>query len=345
MAAVALQLLTDVVALSEPRNGKGAVGRSRISAYHGAAAAADLAAQVFQLEAAAGDPGPGHAVLLVDHQGRQGDVGDSDGLIFAALDIDLRNRVLRELVAGGRLGLFDGQPAVLDALQDDLARLIRLEGAQVPLLPGLRLVAGPGDVELGVLDGVMGDGVFLLDGDGGPLVVFKIHIPVPVRVKRDQLRVGIREVGRRHRLFRDLVHAGQQVLHRGGAVRPGGHFGHAMAVLPLDQKHRAGDWRAGVGVALVDGQVGTLVILQADGGVLAWEQLHMVLRGVQDMVRHGGHLLQGVHPRLQALPADRAIRPGGAVQVPGAILNFGQPVGDAAQGCTVRALLMQIQGG
>ena len=200
-------------------------------------------------------------------------------------------------------------------------------------------------MELGVLDGVMGDGVFLLDGDGGPLVVFKIHIPVPVRVKRDQLRVGIREVGRRHRLFRDLVHAGQQVLHRGGAVRPGGHFGHAMAVLPLDQKHRAGDWRAGVGVALVDGQVGTLVILQADGGVLAWEQLHMVLRGVQDMVRHGGHLLQGVHPRLQALPADRAIRPGGAVQVPGAILNFGQPVGDAAQGCTVRALLMQMETG
>ena len=69
MAAVALQLLTDVVALSEPRNGKGAVGRSRISAYHGAAAAADLAAQVFQLEAAAGDSRPGHAVLLVDHQG------------------------------------------------------------------------------------------------------------------------------------------------------------------------------------------------------------------------------------------------------------------------------------
>lgn len=126
VAAVALQFLADVVALSEPGDGEGAVGRGRVSADHGAAAAADLAAQVLQLEAAAGDPGPGHAVLLVDHQGGQGDVGDGDGLVFAALDVDLRDRIVRELVAGGRLGLFDGQPAILDALQDDLARLIRL---------------------------------------------------------------------------------------------------------------------------------------------------------------------------------------------------------------------------
>ena len=95
-----------------------------------------------------------------------------------------------------------------------------------------------------------------------------------------------------------------------------------MAVCPLDQEHRAGDRRAGVCVALMDGQVGALVILQADGGIPAGEQLHMVLRGVQDMVRYGGHLLQGVHSGLQALPADRAVRPGGAVQIPGAIFNF-----------------------
>ena len=113
-----------------------------------------------------------------------------------------------------------------------------------------------------------------------------------------------------------------------------------MPVRPLDQEHRAGDRCAGVGVALVDGQVGALVILQADGGVLAGEQLHMVLRGVQDVVRYGGHLLQGVHPRLQALPADRAVRPSGAVQIPGAVLDLRQPVGDAAQGRAVCALLV-----
>ena len=134
---------------------------------------------------------------------------------------------------------------------------------------------------------------------------------------------GVREVGGRHRFFRNFVDTGQQVLHRGRAVRSGCHFCHTMAVCPLDQEHCTGDRRAGVCVALVDGQVGALVILQADGGVPAGEQLHMVLRGVQDMVRYGGHLLQGVHPRLQALPADRAVRPGGAVQIPGAVLDPG----------------------
>ena len=95
-----------------------------------------------------------------------------------------------------------------------------------------------------------------------------------------------------------------------------------MAVRPLDQKHRAGDGAPVSGVALVNGQIGALVILQADGGVLAGEQLHMVLRGVQDVVRHCGHLLQGVDARLQALPADRAVRPGGAVQIAGAVLDL-----------------------
>ena len=68
------------------------------------------------------------SILLVNHQCRQGRVGNGYSLVFAALDVDLCNRVIRELVAGGWLGLFDGQPAVLDALQDDLTRLVCLEG-------------------------------------------------------------------------------------------------------------------------------------------------------------------------------------------------------------------------
>ena len=185
VAAVALQLLADVVALFEPGDGEGAVGRSRVRTDHSAAAAADLATQVFQLEAAAGDPSSSHAILLVNHQCRQGRVWNGYSLVFAALDVDLCNRVIRKLVAGGWLGLFDGQPAVLDALQDDLTRLVCLEGPQVPLFPSFRLIAGPCDVKLGVLDGVMGDGAFFLDGDGGPLVVFKIHIPVPIGIEGD----------------------------------------------------------------------------------------------------------------------------------------------------------------
>ena len=161
------------------------------------------------METAAGNSGPRHTVLLVDHQGRQGRVGYGDGLVLAALDIDLRNRVIRKLVAGGWLGLFDGQPAVLDALQDDLACFIRLEGPQVPQLSGVRFVAGPGDMELGILDRVMGDGIFFLYGDGGPLVVFKIYGMVLVGVEGDKLGLRVHQVRGRHRFFGNFVHAGQ----------------------------------------------------------------------------------------------------------------------------------------
>ena len=209
MAAVTLQLLADVVALFEPRDGEGAVGGGHIGPHYRSTGAADLAAQVFQLETAAGNSGPRHTVLLVDHQGRQGRVGYGDGLVLAALDIDLRNRVLRGLIARGGLGLLDFQPAVLDALQDDLACFIRLEGPQVPQLSGVRFVAGPGDMELGILDRVMGDGIFFLYGDGGPLVVFKIYGMVLVGVEGDKLGLRVHQVRGRHRFFGNFVHAGQ----------------------------------------------------------------------------------------------------------------------------------------
>ena len=194
MAAVTFQFLADVVASFEPGDGEGAVGRSRVSADHGAAAAADLAPQVFQLKAAAGDSGPGHAVLLVDHQRRQGGVGNGDGLIFAALDIDLCNRIVGSLEAGGRLGLLDFQPAVLDGLQDDLPRLVRPEGSQIPQFPGVCFVAGPGDMKFGGFNGVMGDSVLLLDGDRRFFVVFKIYCSVPIGIEGDKLAGSVRQV-------------------------------------------------------------------------------------------------------------------------------------------------------
>ena len=116
-----------------------------------------------------------------------------------------------------------------------------------------------------------------------------------------------------------------------------------MAVCRFHQEHGIGYWLPAVGVPFHHGQIWPLVILQTDGAVLTGEEFHMVLRGVQDVIRHRGHLLQGVDARLQALPADLSGGRSGAVQIPGAVLDFSQAVSDAAQGRPIAALLIQIK--
>ena len=64
-------------------------------------------------------------------------------------------------------------------------------------------------MELGILDRVIGDGIFFLYGDGGPLVVFKIYGMVPVGIEGDKLGLRVHQVRGRHRLFGNFVHAGQ----------------------------------------------------------------------------------------------------------------------------------------
>ena len=193
----------------------------------------------------------------------------------------------------------------------------------------------------------MGDGIFLDDLDNRPLVVIKIRLPVPVGVQGDILVRGVHQIGViPHRLLGDFEYPRPEVGDGHRAVRPGGHFGHAAAIRLFHQKCGVGDGDGVVvRVKFPDGEAGPLVVLQADGAVLAREQFYMVLGRVQQVVRYCGHLLQGVNARLQALPDDLACAGGGAVQIPGAVLDLGQAVGDARQRGAVRALLIQIQGG
>ena len=137
----------------------------------------------------------------------------------------------------------------------------------------------------------MGDAVLLDDLNGGRLMVFKIHIPVSVGIEGDKLAGRIQKIRGRHRFFDHLIDAGQEIGDGGGAVRPGGHFGNGMSVCPFYQKYSALDRCAVVCVMLPNGEVWPFIVLQADGGVLAGEQLHMVLGGVQQVVRHRGGFL------------------------------------------------------
>ena len=130
----------------------------------------------------------------------------------------------------------------------------------------------------------MGDGIFLDDLDGGRLVIFKIGRPVPVGIEGDKLGLRVQQVRRRHRFFRNLIHAGQQVLQRGRPIRAGADFIYAVAIRRLHDEHGVRNGGAAVGVPFHYGQIGPLVVFQADRAVFSGEQLNMVFPGVQNMV-------------------------------------------------------------
>ena len=134
----------------------------------------------------------------------------------------------------------------------------------------------------------MGDAVLLDDLNDRPLVVVKICFPVPVGVQGDILVRGVHQIGViSHRSLGNLENPWPEVRDSHRPVRPGGHFGNAVAVRCLQQKGGVGNGD-GVGVKFPDGKVGPLIILQADSGVLSGEQLHMVLGGVQQVIRYCG---------------------------------------------------------
>ena len=71
----------------------------------------------------------------------------------------------------------------------------------------------------------------------------------------------------------------------------------------------------------------------------------MALHRVDDVVRNRIQLLDRVHPRLQLGNQDFAVLIGGAIQVPAAVLNFGDAEGHAGQPGAVRAQFDEVQGG
>ena len=60
-------------------------------------------------------------------------------------------------------------------------------------------------MKLGGFNGVMRDGVFLLDGDRRLFVVFKIYLSVPIGIESDTLAGSVRQVRRRYRLLDYII--------------------------------------------------------------------------------------------------------------------------------------------
>ena len=281
-----------------------------------------------------------HAVLLVDGQfrglmvlehqflflsGVQGD-GLGPGRVQVGKVVGGRNRQLRDPVAAGL------HP------QGDSAILAGGHVMLVVAVDALNAEHGAGDWGGGV------GRVYLGDGELRLFVVLKVDIAVPVGLEGDELAGRVQQVGLRDTFLNDLINDGQQILNGRCAVRPGGHLSDCAAISSFDDERHALYRLIRIGVSLVDGEAGAFVIFQAQFRSPAGGQLHMVLRGVQNMIRQGCNFRDGVNTGLQVRNQNLAVFIGGAVQIAASVLNLGNAEGDASQRGAVRAGFDQLEG-
>ena len=281
MAAVTGKLLHNIGAFFQTRHGEAAVGGSLVGADDRATRPAG-AAEVLHLEHGVAHRFAGDRIILPHHQRRQGDIFKGQYFGSAGLDIDLL-RGLLDGVPRGRLLLRYLVPAVPQTGQLELAVFIGIESAKVIDLAAAGIVAGVGNVELCTLQGIAGHTVHLFNGQCGLLMVFKINGVVSIGIERRKLRGRIQQIGGRHGFLDNFVHTGEQVLQLRLALAVCLDLIDAVAVCGADFKHGVRNRLAGVGVVLVDGQVGAFLILNGQGAGSACEQLHVVLPQVEDV--------------------------------------------------------------
>ena len=200
--------------------------------------------------------------------------------------------------------------------------LVGVVGAEVVDLAAAGIVAGVGNMEFRVLQGVSRHAVHLFDGQRGLLMVFKINGVVAVGIERRKLRGRVQQIRGRHGLFNDLIHTGQQISQFRLALTVRLDLIDAVAVCGADFKHGVRNRLTGVGVVLVDGQVGAALILQDFCARFSRKQRNMIFSQVEDMVAHGGDLLERPNAGCQALPQNFSCRIGRAVEVVCAVLDL-----------------------
>ena len=166
-------------------------------------------------------------------------------------------------------------------------------------------------------------------------MVLEIQRVIPVGIQCHHLGVCVIQPGSGDGFFGHLINAGQKILQLCSAVGVRPDLIHTVAVCRLDQKHGIGNGFAGIGVVLVNNEIGPLLILNGDLGSLAGEQLHMVLPEVDDMIGGGSGFLHRIHTRLQIGNQNLALGVGDAVEIASAILDLGNAEVNAAQRGTV----------
>ena len=118
-----------------------------------------------------------------------------------------------------------------------------------------------------------------------------------------------------------------------------------MPVCGADFKHSVRNRLAGVGIMLVDGQVGALLVFDGQGAGSACEQLHVILPQVEDMRGIRGGFPHGVHAGLQIGNQNFTLFIGGAVEIMRPVLDLGNTEMNIFQAAPVRAGLDDLQRG
>ena len=290
VAVIACQFLTNVVAGLQAGDREGPVPRCHIGPDDRAPAAGGVPAQITELKTAVGDCFPRLGIVFPDHKGTQGSVLKNKGMALPSGHKCLLGVRILDGIAGGWLQFLDPEPAVFESLtrasQLDAAVFIRHKDAQIIEFARRGLIAGVPDLKAHIGEPLMGDAVFFDNFNDRCFVVLKIDVAVPVWMERDQLAGRIQQVRLRHTFLRNFIDDRQQIFHRGRPIRACFDLGDRGAVGRLHDEHTVFHWASIVGVILVDGQGGAFVVGQDNGACPAGEQLHMMLGGVDEVIRH-----------------------------------------------------------
>ena len=173
------------------------------------AACAGGAAQVLQLEGAAGQGLAGDGVVFFDYNPIERSIFKHHGFIFAALDIEILCGGLLDGETSRRLQLGHTVPAVPEQVQFELTVGVRVVSTKTVQLTGDGIVAAVPDLELRALDGAASDGIHLVDGQARLLVVLEIQRVIPVGIQCHHLGVCVIQPGSGDRFLGHLINAGQ----------------------------------------------------------------------------------------------------------------------------------------
>jgi hypothetical protein len=256
------------------------------------------------------------AVHLADDDGGKRRVFKGQHLALATGDeAFLRGRLL-DGVAVRRFQFRYFVPAVLDLRKNDFSACVRKVSAEVVELTGVGMVAAIPDLELGALDGITGDAVYLADlqtglegveeGDGRG---FAGH-------QRNFLRNGIEDNMGRNIFLRHFECANRNRVEENAPMVIGGGAGGKAAVDLLDAEGHALDGFSVGDVLLDDLKTRLFVVHKGDLAGLAGAQRHGLLGiGYDVRLRHGflSHHINISGDRGERGGAVHASRDGGGI--------------------------------